>query len=566
MSAAKPWLQTYPKGIAAEIDPSRYPSLKALFEASFARFAAKPAFLNHGATMTYSEVDEASRALAAYLQSVARLAPGDRVALMMPNLLQYPIAAAAVLRAGFVVVNVNPLYTTRELAHQLADSGARAIIVLENFADTVEQALEGSAIECVIVTRVGDHFSPLKSLAVDLFLRFVKRAIPAWSIDGAVAYRDVLEEGRVIGMSEIEIEPEDLAFLQYTGGTTGVAKGAMLTHRNIVANVLQAAAWADHFVGGPGDTFLTPLPLYHVFSLTANLLVGIELGVLDVLITDPRDLKGLAAELKAHPASYMTGVNTLFAGLLHTPEFTRLDFSKLKVCMGGGMAVQQAVAEEWQRVTGRALAQGYGLTEASPIVCATPLDARTFNGAVGVPLPSTEVSIRGDENETLPVGEIGEICVLGPQVMAGYWQRPDETARVFDADGWLHTGDMGRMDAAGYVFVEDRKKDMIVVSGFKVYPNEVEDVLVSHPGVCEAAVLGVPSVHSGETVKAFVVRKDPTLTADALIAYCHERLTGYKVPDEIEFRASLPKSNVGKVLRRALRESEHEAQSAEAQS
>jgi long-chain acyl-CoA synthetase len=551
---AQPWLTEYPPGVPATIDPDRYPSLAALFEASFERYAAQPAFSNLGETLTFAQIDAASRAFAAYLQKAARLARGDRVAVMLPNLLQSPVVLFGILRAGMTVVNVNPLYKARELEHQLVDSGARAIIVLENYAHTVQQALAKSAVECVIVTRVGDHCGYLKRLAVNFAVRHVRKLVPPWSIAGAVDYRAALAAGRTLSYERPGLTGSDVAFLQYTGGTTGRPKGAMLTHRNMVANVLQAAAWARPFFAPDAGVIVTPLPLYHVYSLTANLLCFVELGAHDLLITDPRDIKAFVKTLARTKFAFMTGVNTLFNALLHAPDFAALDFSALRVCMGGGMAVQREVAAQWQRTTGVPIAQGYGLTEASPIVCGNPLDLTEFNGSVGLPFPSTEVAICDERGQPLGCDAVGEICVKGPQVMAGYWNMPEETAQVFFPDGWLRTGDIGRMSSQGYVFVEDRRKDVIVVSGFKVYPNELEDVITRHPGVLEAAAIGIDDPQSGEVVKLFVVRKDPALTEADVIAYCRENLTGYKVPRVVEFIKELPKTNVGKVLRRALKE------------
>ena len=505
MDEARPWLRSYPEGVPAEIDPAQYSSLKELLERSFREHAALTAFSNSGAELTYAEVDRLSRQFAAYLQSGTALKPGDRVAIMMPNLLQYPVVLFGILRAGMVVVNVNPLYTARELEHQLSDSGARVIVVLENFAHTVQRALSESVVDKVIVTEIGDQFPFLKRVITNFVVRYVKRLVPSWRIDSAERYRE-------------------------------------------------AAAWARPFIAGRGDVAITPLPLYHVFSLTANLLCFIELGGHDLLITNPRDLPGFIRELKRGPFAYITGVNTLFVALVNTPGLGDVDFSRLKVSMGGGMAVQGSVSNEWQAMTGQPLAQGYGLTETSPVVSATPLDGRAYNGSVGLPVPSTEVAICDEAGTFLGLGEAGEICVRGPQVMRGYWNRPEATAEVLSDDGWLKTGDIGRMDEKGFVFIEDRKKDLILVSGFNVYPNEVEDVVVSHPGVLEAAVVGVQDERSGEAVRLFAVKKDPSLTKAELIEYCRESLTGYKIPREVIFKDELPKTNVGKVLRRALRE------------
>jgi long-chain acyl-CoA synthetase len=551
---AKPWLGAYSPGVPAEIDPDRYPSLVALIEASFARFGAQPAFTNLDTTLTFAEVDRLSRAFAAYLQALPGAQAGDRIAIMIPNTLQSPVVLFGILRAGMVAVNVNPQYTVPELEHQLADSGAHTVIVLENFAHTVAAALPRTAIKNVIVTRLGDHCSPLKRAIVNFVVKHVKKLVRPWEITGAVDYRSALARGAASPYAAPRLTGSDLAFLQYTGGTTGRAKGAMLTQRNMVANTLQAAAWARPFFAADAGVVVTPLPLYHVYSLTANLLCFTELGGHNLLITDPRDVRGFIALLRKSRFAIMTAVNTLFNALLHAPGFDSLDFSSLRVCMGGGMAVQREVALRWQQATGITIAQGYGLTEASPIVTANPLHLNEFNGSVGLPLPSTEVAIFDDQGRELGPGEAGEICARGPQVMAGYWQRPDETSKVLFGDGWLRTGDIGRLDPSGFLFIEDRKKDIIVVSGFKVYPNEIEDVAVRQPGVREAAAIGVRDGQSGEVVKLFVVRKDPTLTAAAVLAHARQNLTGYKVPRHVEFVDELPKSNVGKVLRRALKD------------
>jgi long-chain acyl-CoA synthetase len=550
----KPWLKHYPKGVPEQIDPDAYPSLVEMLEASFERCDAAPAFTNLGTTLSFADVDRHSRAFAAFLRSLPGLSPGERVAIMVPNTLQSPVVLFGILRAGLVAVNVNPMYTVPELVHQLVDSGARAIVVLENFAHTVAEALAATPLSTVIVTRLGDHCGLVKRLAVNFAVKHVKKLVRPWRIDGAVDYRTALARGENLPFERPQLTGSDLAFLQYTGGTTGRAKGAMLTHRNMLANSLQAAAWAKPFVEGASPMVLTPLPLYHVYSLTANLLCFIELGGHNVLVTDPRDLRALVALMKRTPFAFMTAVNTLFNALLHAEGFADVDFRSLRVCMGGGMAVQREVANRWQAVTGVPIAQGYGLTEASPIVCANPLDLTGFNGSVGLPFPSTDVGIFDEAGTRLGTDEIGEICVRGPQVMAGYWQRPDDTELVMFADGWLRTGDIGRIDAEGYVFIEDRKKDVIVVSGFKVYPNEIEDVATRQPGVLEAAAIGVPDEQSGEAVKLFVVRKDPSLTVADVIAHARENLTGYKIPRHVEFLDELPKTNVGKVLRRALKD------------
>lgn len=549
----RPWLAAYPEGVPATIDPEHYASLNELLGRSFERYRDQPALENFGVSMTFAELDRASRHLAAYLQSRAELEQGDRVAVMLPNLIQYPVVVAGLLRAGFTIVNVNPLYKARELEHQLRDSGARAIFVLENFASTVAAVLDDVPVELVVVSELGDHFPPLQRLVTNFVVKHVKRLVRPWRIPNAVRYLDALRAGRDLPYAEAEVGPQDVAFLQYTGGTTGVAKGAMLTHRNLVSNVLQSVAWARPALDDGGERAATPLPLYHIFSLTANLFCFIELGGVNLLITNPRDLRSLVKELSRAPINYITGVNTLFNALVEAPGFDRIDFSQLKVVMGGGMAVQRSVAEVWERKTGRPIVQGYGLTETSPIVAANPLVGSTFNDSVGVPLPSTEISIRDDDGEPLGYDEVGEICARGPQVMKGYWNNPDATAEVMIEGGWLRTGDIGRMSASGFVYIEDRKKDLIIVSGFNVYPNELENVATMHAGVKEAAVIGVPREGSGEAIRMFIVRADPGLTEATLMAHLREQLTGYKIPDEIVFTDELPKTDVGKVLRRALR-------------
>ncbi len=552
-TSGKPWLDEYPDGVPPTIDFSAYESLTALVDAFLAAYAERPAFSNRGTILTYAQVDALSAAFAAYLQSLPGLGRGDRIAIMLPNLLQSPIAILGVLRAGMVVVNVNPLYTPRELQHQLEDSGAKVIVVLENFAAKVESVLAHTALEKVVTTTVGDLHSAPKRMLIDFVVRYVKKLVPAWRIEGAEGFRSALALGRRQTAARPDLDHDDLAFLQYTGGTTGVAKGAELTHGNLVSNVLQVATWAEPFFDAKEGTVITPLPLYHIFALTVNLFGFSQLGGHNVLITDPRDLDSLIGDLRRAPFAFMSGVNTLFNALLHSPKFNELDFTHFEICLAGGMAVQRDVAERWKEVTGVPIAQGYGLTEASPVVTANPLDAQEFNGSVGLPLPSTDVAIHDDDGRPLPIGEVGEICVRGPQVMRGYWKRPADTADVLKA-GWLLTGDIGRMDERGYVFIEDRKKDVIVVSGFKVFPNEVEDIIMLHAGVLEVAAIGVADESSGEAVKVCVVKKDPALTEDELIAHCRQSLTGYKVPSFVEFRDELPKTNVGKVLRRALKE------------
>jgi long-chain acyl-CoA synthetase len=551
-----PWFAAYPQGVPHEIDPDAYPSLVALLEASFERCGDAPAFSNLGTTLSFRETEERSRAFAAWLQSRPGYARGTRVAVMLPNLLQSVVVILGILRAGMTVVNVNPLYTKRELEHQLTDSGARTIVVLENFAATVEKVREKTQLDAVVVTRVADHCPAPKRQLVNFAVRWIKRMVPAWNIPDAIQYRAALAAGSGAAYERPEPGAEDIAFLQYTGGTTGLAKGAVLTHRNMVANVLQAAAWSKPFFDREHGSVVSPLPLYHIFSLTVNLFAFIELGGHNVLITNPRDLPAFIGELRRTRMAALTGVNTLFNALLHTKGFADLDFSQLKIVLGGGMAVQRKVAETWREVTGVTISQGYGLTETSPIVSANPLDMKEFNGSVGLPVPSTEVAIFDDDGRTVPIDEPGEICVRGPQVMKEYWNRPEDTAAAFFADGWFRTGDIGHIDAQGFVYIEDRKKDMINVSGFNVYPNEVEDVVAAHPGVLEAAAIGVPSEESGEAVKLYVVRKDHKLDADSLITWCREHLTGYKIPRAVEFVDELPKSNIGKILRRELRDRE----------
>lgn len=552
----KIWLKEYPKGVPAEINPDQYASLKALFEDSAGKYAERPAYSNLGVTLSYAELDRLSRHFGAWLQKSAGLKKGDRVAIMMPNLLQYPVVLFGILRSGLVAVNVNPLYTERELEHQLKDSGAQTIIILENFATTLQQTLPHADVKHIVVTAVGDLLPFPKRALVNFVVRRVKKMVPTWHIRGAIQFRTALSKGAQHSLDEVEVTGEDIAFLQYTGGTTGVAKGAVLTHRNMVANALQLAAWVgDHFTYGE-EHIVTALPLYHIFSLTVNAMVMLYFGGENILITNPRDIPQFVKILKDSPWTCITGVNTLFNALLHNPEFNHLDFSRLRFALGGGMAVQRAVAERWNKLTGIPLIEGYGLTESSPVVTANPLDARQYSGSIGLPLSSTEVSIRDDDGAEVPIGESGELCVRGPQVMRGYWNRPDETAKVLSTDGWLRTGDMGRIDSRGYVYIVDRKKDMILVSGFNVYPNEVEDVMMMHPGVLEVAAVGVEDEYSGEVVKIFVVKKDPKLTAQELKEYAHKELTGYKRPRFIEFRDELPKSNVGKILRRELRDAE----------
>jgi long-chain acyl-CoA synthetase len=553
----KIWLASYPPGVPPEIDARACSSLNQLIERSCARFRDKTAFSNMGASMTYGDLDGLSRDFAAYLQKALGLRQGTRVAIMLPNLLQYPVALIGALRAGMTIVNVNPLYTASELEHQLADSGATAIVVLENFASILQQALAKTPVRHVVTTQVGDLFPPVRRALVNLAVKHVRRMVPAWSIPGATGFREALARGARQALDGPRASAGDIAFLQYTGGTTGRAKGAILTHGNMVANVEQVAAWARGTLREGAETVITALPLYHVFALTANLLVFMKLGGQNVLITNPRDIAGFVAELRKTRFTAITGVNTLFNALLNARGFEQVAAGirgTLKLAVAGGMAVQRSVAERWQKATGVPLVEGYGLTEASPNVCANRFDLGEFTGKLGLPLPSTEVAILDEDGREAASGEIGEIGVRGPQVMHGYWNAPEETANAFTADGWLKTGDLGRMDERGYVEFSERKKDVIVVSGFKAYPAEIEDVAMLHPGVRDAGAVGVPDERSGETVALFVVRKDPALTAEAVLEHCAKHLTGYKLPKRIEFREQLPKTPIGKILRRELRE------------
>jgi len=546
------WLKSYPPNVPAEVDPAQLRSLKELLEITCAAHAERVAFVQMDAELTYRRLDELSRAFAAWLQN-AGFRKGDRIAIMLPNTLQYPIALFGALRAGLIVVNTNPLYTVPELEHQLADSGATGIVVLENFAHTLQKALPHTSVKRVLVTAVGDFLRFPKSHVVNFVVRHVRKQVPAWNIPGAVSFKAAVRAGRKLPLAPVDIGPEDLAFLQYTGGTTGVAKGAMLSHGNVAANVLQAQAWLAQDPHGVSGVLITAIPLYHIFALSGNCMVFARLGWKNVLIINPRDLPAMIAEMRKHPFNYISGVNTLFNALLHAPEFGQIDFSELRVTLGGGMAVQAAVAERWKQVTGCTLTQAWGLTETSPGACINPHDT-PFNGSIGLPIPSTEISIKNDAGDELPLGQIGEICVRGPQVMRGYWNRPEETAKVMLPGGWLRTGDVGRMDERGFVYIEDRKKDMILVSGFNVYPNEVESAAITCPGILEVAAVAQPDERSGEVVALFVVRKDPTLTEKQVIDCCRQSLAGYKVPKHVYFKAELPKSNVGKILRKALRD------------
>jgi len=552
------WLEHYPKGVPADIDVGEYASLRDVFEESVAKYAARPAYTCMGRSITFADLDALSGAFGAWLQARG-CGKGTRIALMMPNILQYPVCLFGTLRAGCTVVNVNPLYTARELQHQLHDSGAEMIVVVENFAHTVQEVLPATKVRQVVVTSIGELLG-FKGIAVDLALRHVRKMVPAWSIAGAVKLSQALAEGRRQPLSRVPLAHDDIAFLQYTGGTTGVAKGAILLHRNIVANLLQARAWVRPFLDpAQREVIITPLPLYHIFSLTANCLTFMTLGAENVLITNPRDIPGLVKEMGRHRFTAFTGVNTLFNALVNDPDFARLDFKALRMSLGGGMAVQQAVAQKWEKATGSPLIEAYGLTETSPAATMNPLDLPAYNGTIGLPISSTEVILRDDGGNEVALGQPGEICIRGPQVMQGYWQHPEETAKVLDPDGWFASGDIGVMDAKGYVRIVDRKKDMIIVSGFNVYPNEIEGVVAMHPGVLESAAVGVPDRKSTEAVKLFVVKKDERLTEEELLTHCRQHLTNYKVPREIEFRRELPKTNVGKILRRELRDEARKA-------
>jgi long-chain acyl-CoA synthetase len=549
----KHWLKSYPPGVRPEIDVNEYPSVKEMIERGLAVHSVRDAYVQMGKTLTFGELDILSAQFGAFLQTSCGMKKGDRVAIMLPNTLQYPIAVHGALRAGMTVVNTNPLYTTRELEHQLADSGATVIVILENFAHVLQEVIARTPIRHVVVTSVGEMLGFPKGLIVDWVVRHKRKQVKPFNLPGAKTFRQALKEGGAVRMQPVKLTHDDLAFLQYTGGTTGVAKGAMLTHGNMVANVLQALEWIGPSFPRDPATLITALPMYHIFALTANCLLFVVLGWRNVLITNPRDFSAFVKEMGKYKFTYISGVNTLFNALLHTPGFDKLDFSSLKVTLGGGMAVQEAVAKRWKEVTGKVLTQAWGLTETSPAACIN-LPGEDFNGSIGLPISSTEISIRDDDSNELGINQVGEICVRGPQVMAGYWNRPDETAKVMIGKDLLRTGDIGRIDERGLVYIEDRKKDMILVSGFNVYPNEVESVAVTHPGVLEAAAIAQPDEKSGEVVALFVVKKDPNLTEQELIEHCRKSLTGYKVPRHVYFRNELPKTNVGKILRRALRD------------
>jgi long-chain acyl-CoA synthetase len=552
----KPWLKSYPKVVPAEIGAPRFGSIGDLLADVCKQYAGRPAFTCMGKTVTYAEVERLSAAFGAYLQSKG-LQQGARVALMMPNVLQYPVAMMAVLRAGYIVVNVNPLYTPRELEHQLKDSGAQAIVILENFANTLQAVIARTAVKHVVVAAMGDMLGGLKGTIVNFVVRRVKKMVPAWSLPGHVKFNAALQAGASVGFKPVKVTADDVAFLQYTGGTTGISKGAVLLHSNVLANVAQNALWIeDAFTIKPKPAhlnFICALPLYHIFALTVNALMGMQMGGQNILIPNPRDIPGFVKEFGKYPVHIFPGLNTLFNALLNNEDFRKLDFRPLILTLAGGMAVHKGVAERWKALTGCPITEGYGLSETSPVATANKFSDGNFTGTIGLPLPSTEIVIRDDDGNDLPLGEVGEICIRGPQVMAGYWNRPDETAKVMTKDGFFKSGDMGFMDERGYTKIVDRKKDMILVSGFNVYPNELEEIVALHPGVLEVAAIGVPDEHSGEVPKLFVVKKDPSLTAEVLTVYCRENLTGYKRPKYIEFRTELPKTPVGKILRRALR-------------
>ena len=553
----KIWLKSYPPGVPAEVDYTQYKSVGDLVDKKVVEFSDRPAFHCMGKTISFGQLDGMSRAFGAWLQSKG-YGKGARVAIMMPNCLQYPVVLYGTLRAGGIVVNVNPLYTPRELEHQLKDSGAEVIVILENFATTLQEVLPKTPVKHVILASLGDMLG-VKGLIVNFVVRNVKKMVPAFNLPGALRFNDMLTEAAGKAPKPVEVGHEDIAFLQYTGGTTGVSKGAMLLHRNILANIEQMDGWLLSGLKGEPGMIITALPLYHIFSLTVNCLLMMKGGGCNILITNPRDIPGFVKELGKHRYNMITGVNTLFNALINNPEFAKLDFSSLKITGGGGMAVQKAVADKWKQMTGSTLLEGYGLTETSPVATMNPLDLASYSGSIGLPVPSTEIAIRDDNQRDVKQGEPGEICIRGPQVMKGYWQRPDETAKVIGADGFLYTGDVGVMDEKGFIRIVDRKKDMILVSGFNVYPNEIEQVIAMMPGVLEVAAIGVPDEHSGEVPKVFIVKKDPSLTEAQVHEHCKEQLTGYKRPRHVEFRSDLPKTNVGKILRRALRDEKKSA-------
>ena len=553
MTIEKLWHKSYQPGVPTLIDEKQFSSLPDFLEKTFQKFATKPAFHNMGKTLSYAEIDRLSNQFACFLQNDLKLSRGDRVAIMMPNLLQYPIALFGALRAGMIVVNCNPLYTPRELEHQLKDSGSKAIVIVANFAKTLETALPKTDVKHVIVTEIGDLLGFPKKYIVNAVIKHVKKMVPDYNLPKAISFSSALNSGKSTSLSRPVLKSDDIAFLQYTGGTTGVSKGAILTHGNIIANMLQAKAWIQFLIRDGEEIIITPLPLYHIFSLTANCLIFNSVGALNVLITNPRDMAGFVKELNKWKFTAITGVNTLFNALIHNEEFKKVDFSQLKVALGGGMAVQRAVAEKWKEITKVPLIEAYGLTETSPAACINPMNLKEYNGLIGLPLPSTDMVIKDDDGKNVDLGLTGEICIKGPQVMQGYWNRPDETAKVMTDDGYFRSGDIGYMNEDGYFKIVDRKKDMILVSGFNVYPNEIEEVAVMNPKVLEAAAIAVPDEKSGETPKLFIVKKDSTLTEKEMIDFCRANLTGYKVPKYVEFRSELPKSNVGKILRKELR-------------
>lgn len=549
----KLWLKSYEQGVNPEIDISQYSSISDVFRQSVEKFSDKPAFQNMGKTLTYAEVGKLATDFASYLQNVLKLPRGERVAIMMPNVLQYPIALFGILQAGLVAVNTNPLYTPRELEHQLKDSGATTIVVLENFANTLELVLPRTQIKHVIVASVGEMFGMIKGALMNFVIRKVKKMVPEYRIPNTITFQMALKQGAANTFKPVELTRDDTALLQYTGGTTGLAKGAVLSHGNICANMLQAKEWIKFQLSEGKETVIAALPLYHIFALTVNLMIFANIGSKIILITNPRDMKGFIGELKKEPISVFIGVNTLFNAMVNRPDFAEVDFSRLKLTLGGGMATQKAVAEKWKKITGTPIVEAYGLTEASPGVCCNPLNIEAYSGGIGLPVSSTEVELRDADGKEVPIGQPGELWVRGPQVMKGYWNRPEETAKAIDARGFLETGDIAVMDEKGWLKLVDRKKDLIVVSGFNVYPNEIEEVVAGNDKVLEVACIGVKSEKTGEAIKVFVVRKDPSLTKEELIDFCRKELTAYKVPKDIEFRDELPKSNVGKILRRELR-------------
>lgn len=550
----KYWLKHYPAGVNKEVRPEQYNSIMDVFDEACKRYGPNKAFTNMGVSITFDELDRKVADFASFLQHELRLKKGDRIAIQMPNLLQFPIAAFGALRAGLVVVNTNPLYTAKEMHHQFKDSGAKAIVILANYAHLLQEIIKDTPIESVVVTEIGDQFPFPKGLIVNSVVKHVKKMVPAYNLPQAYSFNQALQLGAVKPVQNIPLKIDETAFLQYTGGTTGVAKGAILSHKNVIANMLQICEWMKPKLEEGKETCLTALPMYHIFSLTVNCLAFMRYGTHNILITNPRDIPAFIKDMKKHPFTVMTGVNTLYNALMNHAHFGQIDFSKVKISVAGAMALQRVVAERWMSLTKSSLVEGYGLTEASPVVCCNPIDGRDKVGTIGLPLPSTEVCFLDDNGQPVKNGEPGELCVKGPQVMQGYWQRPDETAKVIDKDGWLHTGDIATIDNDGYVKIVDRKKDMILVSGFNVYPNEVEDAIASHPGVLEVAAVGVSDVHSGEVVKVVIIKKDPALTEKDVIEYAKKSLTNYKVPKLVEFRTELPKTNVGKILRRALRD------------